>query len=132
MCCDVHVCACARVLVCVRAHLCLLLWNQCSKQEALLQAHAPCSSTARPTTKSSADDPACTLDASAHLDKSHAQSEGPHADHEVASMRRALLYRSRQTGWLETDLIMGRWAAENLDKLTLPELQEYARIVQVM
>ena len=47
-------------------------------------------------------------------------------------MRRALLYRSRQTGWLETDLIMGRWAAENLDKLTLPELQEYARIVQVM
>jgi len=25
---------------------------------------------------------------------------------------------------------MGRWAAENLDKLTLPELQEYARIVQ--
>ena len=27
---------------------------------------------------------------------------------------------------------MGRWAAENLDKLTLPELQEYARIVQVM
>jgi succinate dehydrogenase flavin-adding protein (antitoxin of CptAB toxin-antitoxin module) len=27
-------------------------------------------------------------------------------------MRRALLYRSRQTGWLETDLIMGRWAAE--------------------
>ena len=47
-------------------------------------------------------------------------------------MRRALLYRSRQTGWLETDLIMGRWAAENLDKLTLPELQEHARIVQVM
>ena len=60
------------------------------------------------------------------------QSEGPHADADVASMRRALLYRSRQTGWLETDLIMGRWAAENLDRLSVAELQEYARIVQVM
>mmetsp|Transcript_92712 Transcript_92712/g.135497 ORF Transcript_92712/g.135497 Transcript_92712/m.135497 type:complete len:164 (+) Transcript_92712:58-549(+) len=58
------------------------------------------------------------------------QSEGPHDDGDVASLRRALLYRSRQTGWLETDLIMGRWAAENLDKLSIDELKEYAKIVK--
>jgi len=60
------------------------------------------------------------------------QSEGPHDDGDVASLRRALLYRSRQTGWLETDLIMGRWAAENLDKLSIDELKEYAKIVKVI
>jgi len=46
-------------------------------------------------------------------------------------MRRALLYRSRQTGWLETDIIMGRWAADNIDMLSVKELQEYAKIVKV-
>jgi hypothetical protein len=75
--------------------------------------------------------PGVTNSASRFDPRKFLQSEGPHPDAEVASLRRALLYRSRQTGWLETDLIMGRWAAENLDKLSVEELQEYARIVQV-
>jgi hypothetical protein len=33
-------------------------------------------------------------------------------------LRRALLYRSRQTGWLETDIIMGRWAEANVHSLS--------------
>jgi succinate dehydrogenase flavin-adding protein (antitoxin of CptAB toxin-antitoxin module) len=75
--------------------------------------------------------PGVTNTASRFDPRKFLQSEGPHADAEVASLRRALLYRSRQTGWLETDLIMGRWAAENLDKLSVEELQEYGKIVQV-
>lgn len=75
--------------------------------------------------------PGVTNSASRFDPRKFLQSEGPHPDAEVASLRRALLYRSRQTGWLETDLIMGRWAAENLDKLSVEELQEYAKIVQV-
>ena len=75
--------------------------------------------------------PSVTNSASKFDPRKFLQSDGPHSDAEVASMRRALLYRSRQTGWLETDLIMGRWAAENLDKLSREELQEYGKIVQV-
>lgn len=76
--------------------------------------------------------PSVTNSATSFDPRKFLQSEGPHPEAEVASMRRALLYRSRQTGWLETDLIMGRWAAENIDRLSVPELQEYAKIVQVL
>jgi succinate dehydrogenase flavin-adding protein (antitoxin of CptAB toxin-antitoxin module) len=75
--------------------------------------------------------PGVTNSASNFDPRNFLQSDGPHSEAEVAGIRRALLYRSRQTGWLETDLIMGRWAAKNLDKLSVPELQEYAKIVQV-
>jgi succinate dehydrogenase flavin-adding protein (antitoxin of CptAB toxin-antitoxin module) len=78
------------------------------------------------------DWPSVTNSATKFDPRKFLQSEGPHSEPEVASLRRALLYRSRQTGWLETDLIMGRWAAENIDSLSVPELQEYAKIVQVL
>ncbi len=80
---------------------------------------------------SAPDFPSVTNSASKFDPRKFLQSDEPHSDAEVASMRRALLYRSRQTGWLETDLIMGRWAAENLDKLSREELREYGKIVQV-
>mmetsp|Transcript_63517 Transcript_63517/g.151442 ORF Transcript_63517/g.151442 Transcript_63517/m.151442 type:complete len:172 (-) Transcript_63517:53-568(-) len=52
------------------------------------------------------------------------------SEEEVKMLRRALLYRSRQTGWLETDIIMGRWAEKNINSLTLKELEEYCQIVK--
>jgi succinate dehydrogenase assembly factor 2 len=39
--------------------------------------------------------------------------------------RKRLIYRSKQRGWLEVDLLMGSWAAENVPKLTAAELDEY-------
>ena len=44
--------------------------------------------------------------------------------------RRQLLYRSRQRGWLELDLIMGSWAQQHIDGLSRDELVEYAEIVR--
>jgi succinate dehydrogenase assembly factor 2 len=42
-----------------------------------------------------------------------------------------LLYRSRQRGWLEVDLLLGIWASENLNRLTTAELDEYERFVNL-
>ena len=39
--------------------------------------------------------------------------------------RKRMIYRSKQRGWLEADLLMGSWAVENVPKLTLSELDEY-------
>ncbi|GJQ08485.1 hypothetical protein GpartN1_g276.t1 [Galdieria partita] len=43
--------------------------------------------------------------------------------------RRKLLYRSKQTGFLELDLILGGWAEENLPKLSEIEVQEYEKLI---
>jgi succinate dehydrogenase flavin-adding protein (antitoxin of CptAB toxin-antitoxin module) len=43
--------------------------------------------------------------------------------------RRKLLYRSKQTGFLELDLILGNWAEENLSKLSEGEIQEYEKLI---
>ena len=37
--------------------------------------------------------------------------------------RRKLLYRSKQRGWLEMDIMLGNWAAANLPRLQEAELQ---------
>ncbi len=44
--------------------------------------------------------------------------------------RKQLLYRSRQRGWLEVDLILGSWAADNIMKLSLPDLNKYEKILE--
>ena len=36
-----------------------------------------------------------------------------------------MIYRSKQRGWLEVDLLMGSWAVENVPKLNEQELDEY-------
>ncbi|ETV99511.1 hypothetical protein, variant [Aphanomyces invadans] len=43
--------------------------------------------------------------------------------------RKRVIYRSRQRGWLEVDLLMGRWASENVWTLTADELQQYEDIL---
>ena len=40
----------------------------------------------------------------------------------ACSFSRRLVYRSRQRGWLEVDLILGKWATEFVPTLTAEEL----------
>ena len=45
--------------------------------------------------------------------------------------RKRLVYRSKQRGWLEVDLLLGTWAHENVQKLTEAELDEYEAFVNL-
>jgi succinate dehydrogenase assembly factor 2 len=41
------------------------------------------------------------------------------------SRRKRMIYRSKQRGWLEVDLLLGSWAVDNIPKMTSSELDEY-------
>lgn len=43
--------------------------------------------------------------------------------------RKRLLYRSKQRGWLEVDLLLGSWAAEHVFTLTVAECDEYEKLL---
>lgn len=43
--------------------------------------------------------------------------------------RKKLLYRSKQRGWLEVDLILGSWATNNINKLSCLELKNYEKFL---
>jgi succinate dehydrogenase assembly factor 2 len=45
--------------------------------------------------------------------------------------RKRLVYRSKQRGWLEVDLLLGTWAHNNVHKLSPLELDEYERFVNL-
>ena len=45
--------------------------------------------------------------------------------------RKRMIYRSKQRGWLEADLLMGSWAQENVPHLSQGELDEYETILNV-
>ena len=45
------------------------------------------------------------------------------------SYRKQLLYRSKQRGWLEVDIILGSWASDNLSKLDKNSLLKYEKIL---
>lgn len=42
-----------------------------------------------------------------------------------------MIYRSKQRGWLEADLLLGSWAVENVPGLTDEELDQYEEILKV-
>jgi len=48
---------------------------------------------------------------------------------ELDVRRKRLIYRSKQRGWLEVDLLLGTWASENVPTLTLEELDQYEDFV---
>lgn len=48
-----------------------------------------------------------------------------------AAFRKRLLYRSKQRGWLEVDLLLGSWADANLGKLSMEQLRAYERILNM-
>jgi succinate dehydrogenase assembly factor 2 len=41
-----------------------------------------------------------------------------------------MIYRSKQRGWLEVDLLLGSWAVDNVPKLTNKELDEYELVLK--
>lgn len=43
--------------------------------------------------------------------------------------RKRLLYRSKQRGWLEVDLLLGSWAAQHVPALSVAELDEYEALL---
>ena len=48
-----------------------------------------------------------------------------------AIRRKRMIYRSKQRGWLEADLLMGSWAVQNVPHLSTKELDEYEIVLNV-
>lgn len=44
--------------------------------------------------------------------------------------RKRLIYRSKQRGWLEVDLLLGSWAAANVPTLSETQLEEYNLLLE--
>ncbi|KAL6785119.1 SDHAF2 [Auxenochlorella protothecoides x Auxenochlorella symbiontica] len=49
----------------------------------------------------------------------------PGDDQQMRADVNRLLYRSRQRGWLELDLLMGMWAEQNVPTMTAKQLEDY-------
>ena len=45
--------------------------------------------------------------------------------------RKRLIWRSKQRGWLEVDMLMGTWAVDNVPKLTKEELDQYEHLLNL-
>ena len=50
------------------------------------------------------------------------------AEKDVARRKR-MIYRSKQRGWLEADILMGSWATKHVPGLTVAQLDEYETIL---
>ena len=59
-----------------------------------------------------------------------ATAERANGELPASVVRKQLLYRSKQRGWLELDLIMGSWAEQHLAALSDDELQQYEAVVR--
>ena len=49
---------------------------------------------------------------------------------EDEARRKRMIYRSKQRGWLEADLLMGSWAAKHVPALNEQELDEYELLLK--
>lgn len=57
------------------------------------------------------------------------RSQGEQEINADEANRKRIIYRSKQRGWLEVDLLMGSWAAQNVMQLSAEELQQYEDIL---
>ena len=46
-------------------------------------------------------------------------------EEEDSARRKRMIYRSKQRGWLEVDLLLGSWAAANVNSLNDEEMRQY-------
>lgn len=66
-----------------------------------------------------------------HLRNRHLLIEANMDDKERDTVRRKrMIYRSKQRGWLEADLLMGSWAVRNVPTLTAEELDQYELLLK--
>lgn len=49
----------------------------------------------------------------------------------LENRRKRLIYRSKQRGWLEVDLLLGTWASMHVPTLNTHELNEFERFVNM-
>jgi len=54
--------------------------------------------------------------------------DGPPVDIDLA-YRKRLIYRAKQRGWLEVDLLLGSWAVDNIMHLSVEECKEFEAIL---
>jgi len=59
------------------------------------------------------------------------KTDHPAGDLETEIRRKRLIYRSKQRGWLEVDVLLGTWASENVASLTEDELDQYENFVNM-
>jgi succinate dehydrogenase assembly factor 2 len=50
---------------------------------------------------------------------------------DLATRQKRLIYRSKQRGWLEVDLLLGTWASQNVQKLEVDELDQFEDFVNM-
>jgi len=58
-------------------------------------------------------------------------SEASKGELELQVRKKRLVYRSKQRGWLEVDVLLGTWASLFVEKLTLEELDEFENFVNL-
>ena len=66
---------------------------------------------------------------SSSLDPS--QSSQHQQDLELEIRRKRLIYRSKQRGWLEVDLLLGTWASQHVARLNDDELDQFESFVNM-
>lgn len=65
------------------------------------------------------------------LTESYGEIKGTFTKEEYDSVRRRrLIYRAKQRGWLEADILVGSWARENVPRLNDDELTQLETILQ--
>ncbi|DAZ94015.1 TPA: hypothetical protein N0F65_001626, partial [Lagenidium giganteum] len=57
------------------------------------------------------------------------ESQGEHTVDAEEANRKRIIYRSKQRGWLEVDLLLGSWASQNVMELTAEEVKQYEDIL---
>lgn len=60
-----------------------------------------------------------------------APTEKAKEEMELDVRKKRLVYRSKQRGWLEVDLLLGTWANENVQRLDSDELDQYEAFVNL-
>ena len=67
----------------------------------------------------------------ASLPSNMVNSESSREELELEVRRKRLVYRSKQRGWLEVDLLLGTWASENVPSLNMDELNQFEAFVNL-